>query len=159
MKNTMIEEGNPFLIVDPNTLHKATSGLVTGRIHIHINGRSFPEKDWNDFVVIILNWWIEEIILSISQSKDAFKCRFMDGPFSFNVKKDHFLWEIFFDESADSQGDFAGELPSSVIINDILTAAKTIINSCAERNWKDKDLEKLVSNYNTLRQMTKNLVV
>jgi hypothetical protein len=159
MKKTLIEKGNSFIVVDLNTLHKATSGLITGRIHVQINGRSFPEKGWNDLVIIILNWWIEEIIISISKNTEVFTCRFMDGPFSFNVKKNHFLWKIFFDGNADDQDGFAGELPSSVLINDILIAVKSIISSCAERNWNDKDVEQLASNYTTLRQMTKNIVV
>jgi hypothetical protein len=136
------------------------SGLVTGRIHVQINGRSFPEKDWNDFVIIILNWWLEGLIFSVSKGAETFNCIFMDGPLSFTVKKDNSLWGIFFVHGrTGNQIEFAGKVSLSVLINSFLAASKTIIDSCAEKNWKGEEIEKLVSNYDTLRQVTKNLVV
>jgi hypothetical protein len=162
-ENTMIDESNPFIVVDPATFRMSKMGLVTGMIHIQINGRSFPEKDWDDFVIIILNWWLKELILSISKGADTFNCLFMDGPFSFTVKKDNSdnsIREIFFvHRHTGSQMEVAGKVPLMALIDGFLAVSKTTINSCAEKDWKGQEAEKLVSNYNTLRQMSKKLVV
>lgn len=34
----------------------------TGEIYFQFEDFAFPEKGWNDFVDVILNWWIHNLI-------------------------------------------------------------------------------------------------
>lgn len=45
------------LTASPSTFEFGTS--VTGDIHFDSAWGSFPEANWNDFPVIIINWWLE----------------------------------------------------------------------------------------------------
>lgn len=41
----------------------------------------FPEQNWNEFILIVLDWWSEEVIKVIQGIEAEFL--FMDGSFSF----------------------------------------------------------------------------
>ncbi len=55
--------------------------------YLDINGISFPDSQWTDFAIIVLNWWISAI-LEIHQKENAdFVLHFMDGPYYVNCCK------------------------------------------------------------------------
>lgn len=68
--------------IDKDSLNKSRSGLITGRISIEINGTFFPEREWDDFVVVILNFW-GEAFKRLIENGHSEEFRFMDGPFYF----------------------------------------------------------------------------
>ena len=69
------------IIFDPTTLHQSKRGSVTAVVYFDFGsvGR-FPGPGWNDFVAVILTWWLaalEELI----QGSEEVCFRFMDGPY------------------------------------------------------------------------------
>lgn len=55
--------------------------------YLEVNGRSFPDDQWTDFAIIVLNYWISSI-LEVHQNENAdFVLRFMDGPYYVNCCK------------------------------------------------------------------------
>lgn len=66
--------------IKTDTFNVTNTGTITGVIFIEIDNKYFPEENWNDFPVIILNWWLEKAITNIEG-----EYRFMDGPFRFNI--------------------------------------------------------------------------
>ena len=56
---------------------------IIGGIYFKVEDEFFPQKEWSDFAVVILAWWIESIIRG-SKSKINSSCEllFMDGPYS-----------------------------------------------------------------------------
>ena len=69
------------LIFDPATIHQSRRSSITGVIYYDFGaGRQFPAADWNDFVVVVLNWWIEalEQVVGGAESVNFY---FMDGPY------------------------------------------------------------------------------
>jgi hypothetical protein len=64
------------------------SGTVTGRIYLKCSDDlCFPERDWNDFPVIILTWWLDAMFAFVTALAPAVQLHFMDGPFSVKICK------------------------------------------------------------------------
>ncbi|MCK0206368.1 hypothetical protein [Ornithobacterium rhinotracheale] len=54
-------------------------------VYIYLdNGIYFPEKNWDDFVLIIFAWWSDSIINLLNGSTHEDFC-FMDGNFHFKI--------------------------------------------------------------------------
>ncbi len=60
---------------------------ITGIVYWQAGETSFPESDWNDFVLIVLIWWVDGLIDLVGGVADTRKMRFMDGPFAINVER------------------------------------------------------------------------
>jgi len=63
----------------PGSLSVAKSGSAYGRLFITIDETPFPEEEWSDHVVI-LSWWIGEIVQIWNGDMKSVKLEFMDGP-------------------------------------------------------------------------------
>ena len=60
---------------------------VTVTFYISFNGQAFPDNQWTDFAVIVLNWWLSEIQNSLNQDNARFSLTFMDGPYYVDCSK------------------------------------------------------------------------
>jgi hypothetical protein len=75
----------PFqIIIDQGSLELA-QGAITGKIHVSNTKNAFPEPEWNDFVVVILGWWLDAAAQIFDGRKRDGLFQFMDGPFSIAV--------------------------------------------------------------------------
>lgn len=84
-----------IIIGENNVKLGSNNGLITGEIYFKINDYYFPERNWNDFLVIILGWWVNSFINAIKTNANKFEFHFMDGPFLAEaVLKDKNLYEI-----------------------------------------------------------------
>jgi hypothetical protein len=72
--------------VDRSSFEKSADDLVTGIVFVEVNGVAFPDRHWNDFVVVILSWWLEALG-RVPGSSTPQICSFMDGPFHFEVQR------------------------------------------------------------------------
>lgn len=72
------------LITENSSIQQSNTGTITGVIYVSIDGKIFPEKGWNDLIIVILNFWIDELNnMTAKHSKGEFL--FMDGPFRFKL--------------------------------------------------------------------------
>lgn len=58
-----------------------------GRIWVELDGAAFPDDEWIDFPVVIVGWWLQNIRTLILGNVSECRCRFMDGPYYFEVSK------------------------------------------------------------------------
>tara|TARA_R110000744_G_scaffold112179_2_gene210425 strand:- start:21660 stop:22088 length:429 start_codon:yes stop_codon:yes gene_type:complete len=70
------------IFIDELSFERSTSEL-TGPVWAQFDGISFPEKNWDDFVVIVLLWWCQSIFDYEDHDKTIL-WTFMDGPFDIN---------------------------------------------------------------------------
>ncbi|MFP7471335.1 hypothetical protein SFC55_10030 [Niallia taxi] len=77
------------LKVDLVSLEINRSKNITGTIYFIIDyHRYFPDGGWDDFLVIILSWWIKSIRgVELSRIGSTYKLDFMDGTSEVLVKK------------------------------------------------------------------------
>lgn len=65
------------------------NGNVDNTFFIDIEGEKFPDSQWTDFSVIILNWWVKNVQENYHKQYANFTLQFMDGPYCVHcVKQD-----------------------------------------------------------------------
>src|ERR1700722_4107839 len=69
------------IVFDSNTLHQSKRGSVTGVVYFDFGAnRQFPVAGWNNFVIVVANWWIAEL-QQIFEGQITAEFHFIDGPY------------------------------------------------------------------------------
>src|SRR4051812_38953437 len=86
----------PAIVVDKDSLIMGDSGSVTGIIYWRAEDHAFPDHIWNDFVIVVLRWWIQEAIGLAENPDQQAVLRFVDGPFEVRISRsfEHLTYEF-----------------------------------------------------------------
>jgi hypothetical protein len=127
--------------------------LITGPLFLELGGSAFPAPGWNDFPVVILGWWIRAV-LELQGTGAACCCRFMDGPFEFEVKRAGPVWELRLVERrvATVQVLRVERVSPAEVLLAIHAAADALLKVCKERSWSSRDVDELQAARNALCQ-------
>lgn len=142
----------------PDSFSISKTGAITSKIYIEAGKIVFPEKEWNDFTVIILGWWLEQLQELYSGNTIECHCRFMDGPFQFDVvatsKKD---WIVSFVRRNYKHNEHLAEIltTSDRLTEAILSTSNSVIKLCSQQGWETEEVLTLIRNYTSLREMKK----
>jgi hypothetical protein len=104
---------------------------VGGVLYILIDDNiAFPEKDWFDLPVSILDMWLSVLIDNASKRKSTFNLFFLDGPFYIKCCKNHENLKLeFIDNRSDEQNKI---YTAALLFNDfthmIGTVAKKLMS-------------------------------
>ncbi|PIE89513.1 MAG: hypothetical protein CR997_11120 [Acidobacteria bacterium] len=135
------------LEVDVKSLQWVPGKLATGAIYFSIDGKEFPEKGWNDFLVIILNWWLSAILRIVNNGSTSESFTFMDGPFELHIEvtKDE---KSLFLKGIHNMGECSTILISSKVkqidfFKTIINTSEKVVCFCKSKNWDFKDLTEL----------------
>lgn len=139
------------LIVNIDKLSKL-NGQVTGKIFFSFEGIYFPEKDWDDFVVIIINWWLEQVLIAKSDEDSEIELVFMDGPYSLVVKrKDGNDASIVCLSRNTSIQEYI--VNKADFFDEIYKAAQKLSEKCTIWNWENADTLSLEKNLRLYRKL------
>ena len=128
-----------MIVLDLHTFRQSRErGNVTGVIFLELHGGAFPAKDWSDFPVIILGWWIDAWLQLEVPTRREVQWRFMDGPHVATLTK------VTRDAST---GAF--EFPQ--VRSSLLLAAERVVAHCDEHKMFSRDLETLRENVQRLK--------
>lgn len=136
------------IVVNANTLEMSkTSGNIVGEIYFNIDGKVFPDRNWSDFVVIILTWWIEAVSkVNTKNELDSFKLTFMDGPiFIKGYVHNGCDTELEFTREGMSKNKiiFTTVCDINKLKISIIKAAKHTIEQVDKNGWDNDDIKKL----------------
>lgn len=125
----------------------AKSRLVSGPVWLKGDQKEFPTQGWNDFPVIILGWWLEEIERLVEMKGGKAECSFMDGPYKFEVDAGPGSWFITFITRRRNGVERLPqkEVSPKVVVSEILKASRIVADVCRERGWESRDLTILES--------------
>lgn len=131
-----------------DTLSINNRNFITGEIYFSYNDQYFPEKGWNDFIVVILTWWHKAIINLISSRQNGIvqEFEFMDGPLLVKGNKlsDDIVELQFIKEKKDSEHIFYTCRTSiNKFKNTLLHNTKKLLEDIKKRNWHSDDIEEL----------------
>jgi hypothetical protein len=73
------------IVVDPKTIRPGGVGPATGNVWLALGQIAFPIKDWNDFVVVILEAWVSALVRLLRGVSEHERVHFMDGPYVVDV--------------------------------------------------------------------------
>lgn len=133
------------------SLKTRPNGSATGRIWLEFGGHAFPSSRWDDFVVVVLGWWVEAI-LRVIQKNDSVVVNFMDGPYSVEIYRDAFN-TLFFNALNSSNfngGPYVGSADLNSFAADLIFQSQKILTACRQQNWWSNDAEMLNINLELL---------
>ncbi|OCG74006.1 hypothetical protein [Gilliamella sp. Occ4-3] len=137
------------LIINPDSIRVSKSEVSTqifSEIYFQIGNIFFPDKKWDDFTVIILNWWLREACKikknNIAKKNNVAHFSFMDGPFYFEV---HFVGETCNIEFIDNRYDkkevvYSGKIECTYLFNLLKKNANLLIRNIPSEAEKLKDV-------------------
>ena len=136
------------LIVNPSSVAKRIS--ITGEIYFKINDYFFPEKRWDDFVVVILGWWLR----ALRSNSDMFELLFMDGPLEVRAKK---VKQNEFELSFIHRGDcvLVANCSENELKNQVAKAARKILRKVTHEKWESPDIKELRNGLRSLKNEMK----
>lgn len=135
MSDTMpVQPANPQravateVIVIRDSLQKISSCLIHGTIFLKRGAENFPTYGWNDFVTVILEWWLRALLpLFLGEAKHA-ELLFMEGPYKVDIDiVGPGIVAVKFVDRGRSQLE---KLHSSTSNEDLLTFIEVICNAC-----------------------------
>lgn len=139
-----------MIFIDFSTLDISNSQTVTGEISFLIDETYFPHRNWNDFIVIISNWWLEQLH-DLIQSKSSGKVDllFMDGPFKVSITNKNEYWLLFFIRNHNTiiQSEL---INPSTFVRNFLTDVNMLLRICTNRDWINADTKKLQNSHQKL---------
>lgn len=118
---------------------------VTGTVFFEFGAFQFPERNWNDFVVVILGWWLDATTKLMAAGEGETDLYFMDGPYSLRIALEGAAFKIGRgrDDVEIEDGSFNLEVDAHDFLRAIYDASTTILSACARRDWMTADIEML----------------
>ncbi|MCP5348374.1 MAG: hypothetical protein H7A04_16095 [Pseudomonadales bacterium] len=131
--------------IDCSTLERSRTGTITGELAVRVEGEWFPERQWNDFPVVVLEWWLAALL--DLRAADSVDLRFMDGPFLVRLSPQH--QSMFRLEGVEDgqirRVNVATEVSIRQVYDSIIRAAQLVDKACTERGWSSDDVRRLQS--------------
>ena len=130
------------------------TGNVHGDLALQIADEFFPDRNWNDFVVVVLSWWCEAVLLLLRGGTEA-RVRFMEGPFLVRIRRtDKASWRLTMIEAGLKTRVLQEEDVDAVsLAESVLVASEMVIGACEERDWGSRDLSELRKVAGSLKTM------
>lgn len=150
----MIEDIN--IIINLDSIEMSKSGAITGEIFFEISNGFFPEENWSDFIVVILGWWINNLIDYYERNDESFELCFMDGPLSVEAKKKtEEIIELSFLRINDDkkQNFFKTECLEKTLRKRILSAARKILRKAEIEQWSTESIKGLKKGVSRLKEL------
>jgi hypothetical protein len=116
---------------------------VVGEIYIRDGGFAFPEVGWNDDILVMLCWWLAELMSLASKSKNCVELRFMDGPLWVEIGRvgsSEFLFMFF---SHDKVVKKICQSSLQEFFDSIVSSAARVNRLCSDSAWVSPDTKRL----------------
>lgn len=140
--------------INLQSLHISGNQAITGDINVQIEDRYFPNKGWNDFTVIILEWWTNNFVEFIRHNTDFCDFNFMDGHYKFKFIKESNKLEVLFFNSNDAIIDSCF-ISQEQFVDTLLTTGENVIKKCKSVNWNTPEINNLIKSVKTLDELLK----
>ncbi len=125
---------------------------ITGVIYFEQDGKFYPQKNWNDFAVIISSWWTYEFFQFIKKNKKSCEFLFMDGHYSMLIERNKNKLRLRFLDSKDEL-IWQGNEPVETILLDLIILSDKITTYCKSQNWETNDTKSLELNLKMLKSI------
>lgn len=134
-----------LIVFEPDTFERSDNGTITGVIYFDFGDFQFPEIRWNDFVVVIVGWWIEAMLRLSNGLTRIEDLKFMDGPLKVRITTNGNRSCTV--ECIDNGRGSVVEYSKTSSIDELLSAAmhtgSLLLGVCEANNWCSEDLNLL----------------
>jgi len=141
--------------IEKSSFEISAAGSITGRVSINIDDTYFPEKDWNDFVIVILNQWASELRSFILGTSTEAKFLFMEGPFVVKIRSLGSYSQLVLIHNGKDIREVVMHTKKlkSEALKSILSAINLSVQKCSEENWMNKEIDMLATHYDGLKAL------
>jgi hypothetical protein len=119
-----------------------TSPKVHGAIYFQTEKTTFPDDLWDDFVAVILSWWIYNLATVHINVEAEFKFLFMDGPVEVRGRYEDDICKLTFVRRYSNAEDIFDEV--TVVYDDLMTClinvARSVVKFAGEKDWETGDI-------------------
>lgn len=121
-----------------DSIRRSKSGQITGILFLRINNLIFPEERWNDFIVVVLGFWVSEVLKNWNLDILG-NFLFMDGPLRFQITKIGNKAELtgFNNEKL----ILHEEIDYSCFKNSLIDIAFKVVRITEGKKWESKDID------------------
>lgn len=120
-----------------SSMELSKNNEITGLLYLEIDDKLFfPEAQWNDFIIIVLCWWLNEVEIIKFSNKVSSTFYFMDGPASFKLYGEGDIISFKTEK-------YLKEVEKKQFIYELKTFASSILLFCENKNWYTKEIEEL----------------
>ena len=124
------------------SLSVARSGSAYGQVFISIADTHFPEAEWSDHIVI-LGWWIGEIVQIWNGEMKSVKLKFMDGPCYLQLTTEKLPYVSVMGRIDSKEKITRNKIDLRQLITSLSTSIKQVIEEGLERSIASRDLDEL----------------
>lgn len=126
-----------FTINFDNDFYYANN-TVDSTFYIEINGKYFPDKEWTDFPLSVLDMWINVIISIYHQPDIEFTLDFMDGPWHIDCsKKGNTIHMQCIDNTNHKTVIEPYDINIHDLANEILLVSENFVHSIEKKDYKN----------------------
>ena len=106
-----------------------TSKEIFSTFFVASNGKFFPEKNWTDFSVTVIGWWVNTVVEALSKGQTHFTLLFEDGSWRLDVEVQN---DVFILRGFDDYIDGCCVCGFSTSRQEFITALKNAISHMRE---------------------------
>lgn len=143
-----------FIHADADSVEARVAGPATGNVWLTIGGHAFPAHRWNDFIVVVLSWWVVAVLRLLRKTSERELVHFMDGPYAveiFNMPGGVLRFRAL--EGAQRNHERAvGEASVAGFVAELMARSYEVLDACRQRNWWSPDADKLQTYLKELEQ-------
>ena len=140
------------LVVDPASIRTRGAGPATGSVWLALEEVAFPSKDWNDFIVVILEAWVGAVLRLLEGSSRNEIVHFMDGPYLVELSRTSAAIlrlravENSYHEKAST------DVEALPLVESLLNGSEGVLAVCRGEQCWSADAEKLAESLPSLRR-------
>jgi hypothetical protein len=141
---------------DKDSIQRSSSGQITAKLCLRIGGQYFPDEHWDDFAVVVLQWWLTQAVYMLSGQRDLV-LRFMDGPFECRLERlDDARLSVKLYKSGSLDGAFDEVFSIESIIAELTRAAEAVLGVCKALGWTSPETDALQFSLEAVRNKTRS---
>jgi hypothetical protein len=117
-----------------------------------LEGYAFPDRRWNDAVVVTLLAWAEAVLRILTRRSTGAEVRFMDGPYLVALSTDRAeTWRVELFETGRHKIARGSHLVDRRLVRSaVVVAAARTLAKCSEHYWWSPDIDRLIALHDEL---------
>lgn len=136
------------IVVDDFSVEISKRGMITGGIYIQMDDLYFPEMHWNDFIVVILQWWNKSADMLIEGPiGTTVEFNFIAGSYYIRgTKEDELNVELAFIRRYADKELLINSYSTNVFKfkRSIVQASEKLFEAVRAKEWKTDDIDALM---------------
>jgi hypothetical protein len=140
------------ICIDLDSIGVSNLGTITGILYVKYGDILFPEKDWNDYVLIVLSTWASKFLALRENREEQVELRFMDGPYLVQMRnKNAGIAEMEFIEDAHiKKTEFACQIDLEKVGKSLRYTINKLLRECKNRKLISQDVVELENAFKSL---------